>query len=143
MTAVTTIQFLDWCRLFLLAQAGFVGCAAVVIWVKYAIRSFREPTQPMLWHVIAISVSYFAAICYLAVSTVERFGQPLGWRLPLAGFVFISGDAGLCFMLTHLYSHRVYAKQVRERLIREEIIVTRANTKATEENTEAISQTTK
>ena len=122
-----SIHFLDWCRWFIIAQAGFVG-------------AIHQETNPRLWHIVTISASYTGAVVYVAISTVERFGQPLGWRLPLAAFVFIAGDAGLCFMLTHLYSRRVYAKAVRDRLIREEIKTTQANTEATEKNTKALAQ---
>lgn len=138
MTAITTLQFLDWCRYFILAQAAFVVLASVVIWVKYAIRAVRDSKQPMVWHVITISASYIGAVCYIAMVTSDRLGMAFTWRLPLAGFVFVSGDAGLCFMLTHLYSHRVYAKTIRERLLRQEIAVTQANTEATDKNTAAM-----
>lgn len=138
MTPENTIRLLDWCRWFFLAQAGFVGVASVVIWIKYAIKVGRDTASPHVWHIVTISASYIGAICYIAIATSQMLGHPVTWRFPLAGFIFVSGDAGLCFMLSHLYSHRVYAKTVRERLLQKEIEVTLANTAATAKNTEAL-----
>lgn len=136
--ATTTIELLDWCRWFLLAQAGFVGAASIVIWVKYALKVLQESAQPRLWHIVLISSSYICGTAIIADVMWERIGQPFSWRLPAIGYFFVAGDAGLCFMLAHIYSHRVYAKGLRERLIQQEIDVTLANTAATNKNTEAL-----
>ena len=133
-----SISFFDLCRWFILGQAVFVAVATALIWVRYIMLALRNPSQPKLWHIITISASYLGAITYIGLSTIERFGQPFSWRLGVAGFVFIAGDAGLCFMLAHLYAQRTYKHELRERLIREEIATTVANTTATEENTAAI-----
>lgn len=135
-----TIAHLDFFRWFCIIQALIVCCASFMICLRYGFKLGQNPKNVLFWHVVLVSISYVGAIGYIMITKIERLGQPFSWRLPLAAFVFMSGDAGLCFMLAHIYSYRVYAKNTRDRLIQEEMAVTEANTRATEKNTEAITK---
>jgi hypothetical protein len=103
----------DFFRWFILCQAGFVFLASALVFVRYGWMLKRTSKQSLPWHVALISLSYMAATGFIGREIYERFGTQTTWRTPAAAFVFICGDLALCFLLTHIYSHRTYADKIR------------------------------
>ncbi len=111
----------DFWRGLVFAQAALVFMMTLAILVKYSLAWALKPKEDrtMPWHIALISTSYLLATVFVCIEIRTRWGESLTYRTPLAGAIFILGDAALIFMLVHLSIQRQYMGQIREHIIQE------------------------
>ncbi len=103
-------------RGFIFTQAAFVFLMTIAIVIRYAMKLAltKQEDRALPWHIMLISLSYLAAVVFICIELRMRWGLPMTYRVPLAAFIFILGDAALIFMLSHLFMQRKMLGEIHD-----------------------------
>lgn len=78
----------------------------VVIVIRYAKILMRSPSfyrdRRIPWHILSISASYFLLTIFTCIVLVQKLGEPITWRVPLAMVSFVLGNIGLYLIASYL-----------------------------------------
>lgn len=103
-------------RGIIFCQAGLVFAMTIAVIIRYslALALTQNKDRVLPYHVLAISTSYLLSTIFIVLEIHARWNEPLTYRTPLAGAIFILGDAALIFMLMHMAVQRQYIGHIRD-----------------------------
>ncbi len=103
-------------RGFIFTQGAFVFIITIAIVIRYAMKLAltKQEDRALPWHIMLISLSYLTAVIFICIELRMRWGLPMTYRVPLAAFIFILGDAALIFMLSHLFVQRKMVDEIHD-----------------------------
>lgn len=98
---------MDKIRMLVIGHGISVFIFTVIVVLRYARILMKHPIiyrrdRRIPWHIISTALSYFLLTIFVCVSLLNRMGESLSWRVPLAICSFLLGNIGLFLMASYL-----------------------------------------
>ena len=99
-------SWIDLLRTVVIGHGISIFIFTVIIVLRYAKILMRSPSfyrdKRIPWHILTVAGSYFLLTTFTCVILIQKLGDPLTWRVPLAMVSFILGNIGLYLMASYL-----------------------------------------
>ena len=99
-----TQHAVDWLRMIVFAQSSIVFWLTALILYRYSRVRFTyvDKSRKIPLYILALAISHVLGTFFISYAVVERLGQPITWRLPLAFVIFVLGDVALWITDSHV-----------------------------------------
>jgi hypothetical protein len=96
------MNVIDIWRSILVGQSFFVFVWLIII---YLLRLRQKPQPGLIIGITVFSIGDMAAILYVVILTLIRFGQPADYKTWLATVAILGESFGCVFIALHLFFH--------------------------------------